>query len=280
MGLVIGIDVGGSTTKIVGIRDGAFLSPLMVRANDPIASIFGAFGKFTSENHIPLKDISRVMVTGAGSTFVDTPLYGLPTGYVDEFIAIGLGGRHMSGIQNPLVVSMGTGTSFVRVNGNQIRHIGGTGIGGGTITGLAGTMLNVREVETLSSMAREGNLQNIDLMVCDFITKPGGNLTPDTTAANFGKIKDVATKNDFALGILNLVFQTIGMMAVFAVGENRGEPVVLTGNLTTIPQAKEIMDHLSSLFHFSFLIPEHAQFATAVGAALAAQDSSYFRIIE
>ena len=46
MGLVIGIDVGGSTTKIVGLQDGKVQSPMFITATDPITSMFGAFGKY------------------------------------------------------------------------------------------------------------------------------------------------------------------------------------------------------------------------------------------
>ena len=46
MGLVIGIDVGGSTTKIIGLNcKGEILSPLFITAADPVTSLFGAFGK-------------------------------------------------------------------------------------------------------------------------------------------------------------------------------------------------------------------------------------------
>ena len=48
---ILGIDIGGSTTKIIGYRDGKIFSPLLVKANDPKASLYGAFGKFMSENH-------------------------------------------------------------------------------------------------------------------------------------------------------------------------------------------------------------------------------------
>ena len=46
MGIVIGIDVGISTTKIVGIRDGHVVSPIRVKATDPVTSLYGAFGKY------------------------------------------------------------------------------------------------------------------------------------------------------------------------------------------------------------------------------------------
>lgn len=64
MKIIIGIDVGGSTTKICGFRGTELLEPLFVKAADPVASVYGGFGKFTSQNGIALTDIERVMITG------------------------------------------------------------------------------------------------------------------------------------------------------------------------------------------------------------------------
>ena len=53
MGIVIGIDVGISTTKIVGIDEqGKVLSPIRIRATDPVTSLYGAFGNSLLEIHI------------------------------------------------------------------------------------------------------------------------------------------------------------------------------------------------------------------------------------
>ena len=42
---VIGIDIGGSTTKIVGFSDGGeLIEPMAVKAADPLTSAYGAFG--------------------------------------------------------------------------------------------------------------------------------------------------------------------------------------------------------------------------------------------
>ena len=80
--VVIGIDVGGSTTKIVGFRRTAagapaLIEPLFVRATDPITSIYGAFGRFTVENGLTLPDIDRIMMTGVGSSYMSAPIYSL-----------------------------------------------------------------------------------------------------------------------------------------------------------------------------------------------------------
>ena len=52
MSIVIGIDVGGSTTKIIGIDNNTIKNPMTVTATDPITSLFGAFGKYIYDNGI------------------------------------------------------------------------------------------------------------------------------------------------------------------------------------------------------------------------------------
>src|SRR3712207_5291553 len=94
MGLVIGIDVGGSTTKIVGLNNGKVQAPMFITATDPITSLFGAFGKYIYDNGFALDDIEHVMLTGVGASGVTTPIYGLPTTKVGEFEADGLGAKH------------------------------------------------------------------------------------------------------------------------------------------------------------------------------------------
>ena len=64
MGIVIGIDVGGSTTKIVGLNKGKIQSPMFITAADPVTSLFGAFGKYIYDNGIHLSDVEQVMLCG------------------------------------------------------------------------------------------------------------------------------------------------------------------------------------------------------------------------
>lgn len=268
MGKIIGIDIGGSTTKIIGFDNSQLFSPLLVRATDPIASVYGAFGKFLNANGLNLSDIEQIMVTGVGSSYITARLYGIPTGKVDEFRAIGTGGLFLSGLANAIIVSMGTGTALVKADQNGVRHIGGTGVGGGTLLGLSNRMLNVRDFNDLIETAQGGSLSHIDLAISDISHDPLVGLPPETTASNFGKLSDLATKADVALGIINLVFQTIGMLAVFATKIDHTKDVVLTGNLTNVPQSKEIFSQLSQLYNVNFVTPSNAEFATAAGAAI------------
>ena len=164
MSVIIGIDVGGSTTKIVGFRKNEggreLIQPQFVKADDPMTSIYGAFGKFTDENKIALSEIEKVMMTGVGASHLHRGLYGLQCVKVPEFESIGLGGLYLSGLDNALCVSMGTGTALVHAKlGGEMRYIGGTGVGGGTLMGLSRLLLNAEEIEHITEMAREGDLK-------------------------------------------------------------------------------------------------------------------------
>ena len=275
---VLGIDVGGSTTKIVGFReDGGkrvLIEPQCVRATDPLTSIYGAFGKFTMQNGLALSDIERVMMTGAGSAFADKPLYeGLDCRAVPEFTSVGLGGLYLSGLDEAVVVSMGTGTALVHAKktgtGTDISYLGGTGVGGGTLVGLSKKILGVDTVEHIEQLCEGGDLSKIDLRISDISTENTyKDMNYDMTASNFGKLSDMATPNDIALGITNMVGETIGMLAVFAARSHKLDRVVLTGNLTSLAPIRSIFQTMEKLFGIRFIIPENAQYGTVIGAAL------------
>ncbi len=274
MSVVIGIDVGGSTTKIVGFDktggDNKLINPIFVRATDPITSLYGAFGKFTDQNDIELSDIEIVKVTGVGSAKVTKPIYGLDCVSVPEFDCIGLGGLYLSGLDEAIVVSLGTGTALIHARrGQQMEYLGGTGVGGGTLIGLSKEMLGMSDIDHIQELAAEGDLNNIDWRIKHIVEKeilPGA---PDMlTASNFGNVSDIASKADVALGIINMVFETIAMVARFAAMSYGLRDIILTGNLTTLKQAEGIFKSLNSMFDLNFMIPENAQFGTVIGAAL------------
>ena len=269
MGIVIGIDVGISTTKIVGInRDSIVISPLRIKATDPITSLYGAFGKYLYDNKISLSDVEQVMLTGVGSAYIDTPIYGLPTGKAEEFLADGLGARYETGLDRMIVVSMGTGTSLVQCDGPRIEHIGGIGIGGGTLQGLSRILLKTDDIKQVSTLAMQGDISNINLLIGDISAQPLPGLPMDATASLFGNAKSNASREDIALGLVCLVLQSIGSGTILSSLNTGIKEFVLIGNLTLLPQCKEVFPAMERLYHVHFRIPKYSEFCTAIGAAL------------
>jgi len=272
MGVVIGIDVGGSTTKIVGFRKTAagreLISPLLVKATDPVTSLYGAFGKYLYDNKISLTDVEQVMITGVGAAYIDSPVYGLPTAKAEEFLSDGLGASYETGLDRMIVVSMGTGTSLVQCIGDDIRHVGGIGVGGGTLMGLSRIMLKTEDVHTITELALQGDLANIDVQIGDISPNPLPGLPKNATASLFGNAKSNASREDIALGIITTVLQTIGSSTILSSLGSGIKEYVLIGNLTLLPQCREVFPAMEKIYGVRFIIPEYSEFCTAIGAAL------------
>ena len=268
MSLVLGLDVGGSTTKVVGFEDGKILKSVIVQASDPLASAYAGLGRFLEASGRKLFQIDKIMATGVGASYLSGDLLDRRTILVNEFESVGIGGIYLAGVQEAIVVSMGTGTSLVEARGSDVRHIIGSGVGGGTLLGLADRLINVDDFDTINQISQRGQLEKIDLTVGDLTQKEIPGLSPTTTASNFGKLVGQSEPEDIAAGIVNLVFQSVGTAAVLAARLCRLNTIVVTGNLTRMSLGRQIVDTFSRLYGVTFLIPEQAEFATAAGAAL------------
>ena len=270
MGVILGIDIGGSSTKIVGLSpDLSVIDMLRVKAEDPLTSLYGAMGNFLSTHQLQLSDIDHIALTGVGASYVDGDIYGVKTIKVEEFPSVGTGGLALSGKEHAVVVSMGTGTSFLWANkGQEVRHLIGSGVGGGTLAGLSSLTTGVHQYALIRKLCQDGDLSQIDLTIGDMSKGKVGTLPPEATAANFAKLAEDATSADKMRGLVNLVLQAIGTMSVLACRTCGTNTVVLTGALTMLPPAHETFELFTQLYGVEYIIPENATFATAIGAAL------------
>lgn len=138
---------------------------------------------------------------------------------VDEFASWGAGEPLLAsraGLVAPyphLLVSLGTGTSILRMDGEGVvARVGGTALGGGTLRGLGRLLLGTDDHERLVALAATGDRRNVDLLVGD-LYRPGGiALVPDLTAANFGKAHDPRA-SDVAHALLGLVGENVALLA-------------------------------------------------------------------
>ena len=270
MDVILGIDIGGSTTQIVGLRtDGSVVSMLRVRAEDQVTSLYGALGNYLTSSGLTLQDVRRVVLTGVGASYVDGDIFGLPTCKVDEFSASGTGALALSGQEQAVVVTMGTGTAFMWAErGGAVRHLCGSGIGGGTLGGLCRKLVGMERFGQIKKLAEQGDLGQVDLTIADITCHPAPTLDPTLTAANFGNLAEDASPADLAAGAVNLVLQAIGTMTVLACQCCDTRTVVLTGSMTTLSQVKPNFENFEKLYGIHYIVPENATFATAIGAGL------------
>lgn len=267
--IVIGIDVGISTTKIVGIDEkGMVISPIRIKATDPITSLYGAFGKYLHDNKIKSDEIEHVMLTGVGAAYIDEHIYGLPTSKSEEFIADGLGAKYESKLDRMIVVSMGTGTSLVKCDGENIKHIGGIGIGGGTLAGLSRIMLKTDDIKQITNLAKDGDVSKINLLIKDISAKPLPGLPMSAVASLFSNAKTNASREDIAKGLIWMVLQCIGSATILSSLESGIKDFVLIGNLSLLPLCREVYPAMEKVYGVRFHVPKYSEFCTAIGAAL------------
>ena len=266
--MIIGIDIGSTTTKAVTLEGRNVLRKVKTKASDAVTSATGAFGKMMLENGIKLPEIKKIMITGAGSTQIQGELFGIPTQKVSEIEAIGTGGMFLSGEDNIIIANIGTGTAIIEARKDNIIHLGGSGVGGGTILGLAKKLLSLSDFKDIMSLAESGSLEHVDLLLEDIMETDLSFLNKKSTASNFGKMLDTARSEDLAFGIINLVYQVIGMMAVFAARSRNIGRVIVTGSGSHNALGKKILADITTLHSINFEYPEDAEYTTAVGAGL------------
>lgn len=273
--MIIGIDIGSTTTKVVSIEDGKLTRKIKTKASDAVTAATGAFGKIVLENEIDIKNVEKIMITGAGASKIKDNIFGIPTGKVSEIEAIGIGGIFLTkaaGLfnqsKNNIITNIGTGTVIIEAGDNGIFHFGGSGVGGGTILGLAKKLLPVAEYKDILELAKTGDASHVDLLLGDITDTSISFLHGESTAANFGKMLDTATPADLAFGIINMVYQVIGVLSVFAARAKNTDRVIVTGNGSKNKIGQKILTNITSMYGIAFDYPENAEYTTAIGAGL------------
>jgi type II pantothenate kinase len=79
---------------------------------------------------------------------------------------------------------------------------------------------------------------------------------------------DTARNEDIALGIINMVYQVIGMLAVFAARSRNIERVIVTGSGSRNILGHRVLAEITRMHSVVFEYPENAEYTTAIGAGL------------
>jgi type II pantothenate kinase len=187
---------------------------------------------------------------------------------IAEIDAIGFGGAALANSGNCIVVSMGTGTAMVHFADNVARHVGGSGVGGGTIKGLASLICGLDDPVQIDALAMQGSASNLNLTISDLGYEEISFLGADMTASNFAAVKSKKTE-DLAAGILRLVGETIGIIASICAREfDCRKDIVMVGKVAGSAYIRQILDLVGKLYQTKFTYPDNPGFATVYGAVL------------
>ena len=263
--MLVSIDLGGSTVDIIIFSpQNKIIKTISFESNTVDRNDLTGILK---KAKIKLTDITKLRTTGGFSLQLPHKFGDLTIEKIPEFDANGYGGLHLTKIRSALIVSLGTGTSMVKVINGKSQHIGGTGVGGGTLIGLGKLLLNETDYKKIDTLAQKGNIHNIDLSVKEIVGGKIGILPGNATASNFGKVNKYS-KNDLALGICNLIGETVGSIAYFASKKYNLEKIVLIGKVTRVKTILNIIQTTSKLYNKKIIVPKLADFGTAIGAGL------------
>jgi len=172
-----------------------------------------------------------------------------------------------------LLVSVGTGTSILLVDGASVTRIGGTALGGGTLLGLAAGLLGISDFDEIAALAQRGSRQSIDLLVSDIYPAGGIPLAGDLTAANFGKyarrLRDGESieRADVAHAIMGLIAENISLVCTAQSAATQVQRIAFGGStLRRNPAMAEMLGNFLRGHGRDPVFLPNGEFAGALGA--------------
>jgi type II pantothenate kinase len=261
----LGADVGASLTKIAVRRPGAALD-LHIFADGAGETLPARIAGFAAD---------RIGLTGGGAAALADAL-GDGARVYNEFDAWGAGAEVLlerAGRDSPeafLLVSVGTGTSAMRVDRDGATRVGGTALGGGTVAGLGSALLGTSEFEEILDHARRGDRWKVDLRVSDVYPAGDDSLTSKLNAASFAKLArapGALDPSDLAGALIALVGENVGLICAALARAEGVEKIVYGGTtLRGNPTIAQILRGTAAVSGCEAVLLEDGEFTGAVGA--------------
>jgi len=273
-GTGVGVDVGATLAKIAVRTPGKAPEFILVPA--------AALGDVAEiiERARP----ARVGVTGGGSSEL-ARLLSHDVFPVNEFASWGAGStallREQLGqdltTERHLVVSVGTGTSVMLVDGLSVTRVGGTALGGGTVVGLGSLLTSLPSFERIADLASSGQRRNVDLLVSDIYRAGEIPLAGDLTAASFGKLMRSGTASvtpepeDLAHALMGLVGENIALICGGLAAAAQVSRIAFGGSTLRVnPALVEVLREITRALGREPIFLAHGEHAGALGALLLA----------
>lgn len=275
--------------EAIGVDSGATLVKLSVL--DPSGKIhFATWPSPSTERVLDLLERmapARIGLTGCGTRTIAAEL-GRSVATPIEFEAWGRGANYLlAGIGRArsepyLLVSIGTGTSALRVEGDRVERIGGSALGGGAALGLGLALTGCQSHQELAHLAARGRRAGVDLLISDIYDDLEVPIAGEATAASFGKLArrldpsytaspagEPPAPEDFAAAIMGLVAENIALICNAHARLAGVSSIVYGGStLTENPLLIQTVRVLTEVLGQEALILPESGHAGALGAML------------
>ncbi len=263
-GPIVGADVGATLVKLA-LRDpggDTALETLPAADLEAVARRLDAAGP------------AWVGLTGGGALQL-AHLMDSDTARIDEFDAWSTGARRLlegrvQDLNRFLLVSVGTGTSAMLVDGARVARVGGTALGGGTVMGLVAGLTGERRFDQIAELAAAGDRRRIDLLISDIYPEGNFLLPGNVNAASFARLacqEEPADPADLAHAVMGLVGENVLLICCGLAAAAKVERIVWGG--TTLRNNPSLVAVLSggcrALGREPTFLPE-GEFVGALGA--------------
>jgi type II pantothenate kinase len=269
MGTSVGVDMGATLAKLA-VRDGGGEPRFESLPSGAHAEVVGA---------IRAAAPSRVGLTGGGAGALARRLP-FDTARVNEFAAWRAGASALLGAGEDarfLLVSVGTGTSVMLVDGATVLRIGGTPLGGGTLVGLGARLLGTADFGELCRLAQQGDRTRADLMVSDvYPTEGEAPLAADLTASSFARLAppqtEPARREDLAHALVTMIGENVALIAGGLSAATGAQRIVFAGStLRDNPALRAAIANIVVRFARQPEFLENGEYGGALGALLEAE---------
>ncbi len=269
-GIRIGVDVGATLAKVAR-RDGEGAFAFSWVPTDAIEQL---------AREVESLRPKKIALTGGGASALEGHLRGFDTARVNEFEAWAAGAGRLledrpgGAPDRYLLVSLGTGTSAMLVDGETVVRVGGTALGGGTLSGLAAALVGETRFEAIADLALRGDRRQVDLLVSEIYPGRDAPLPGDLNASSFAKLArngDAPSEADLVRGIVGLVGENVALVCGWMAAAV-GVDLIVYGGSTLRDNAAlgEILVDVGAMLGREVVVLSNGEFAGAVGALEAA----------
>ena len=266
----IGIDAGGTLTKIAYWNDEKKL-----KLKKFLSSDFHAVKDWIDSNH----SLASICLTGGRAEQLKDYLFSkneIP--YIVEFDATMNGVMYQLkqekvSCSSAVIANIGTGTSIHIMNGQVHSRIGGTGIGGGTLTGLGMALTGITNYLDIIETSKQGNRTFIDVLVSDIYEKNKLPIKGSLTASNFGgiaiKTQNEKSEPDLLAGVQGLIGEVVSSLCIQAADAHGFEDIIFIGStLENNELLQQVIESYTLLKQKNPIFLKKHGYSGAIGALL------------